>query len=312
MSVGTREFAPGIHVPATLRVRVALFVMVLFFGGSVPAYKLASASFGPATTNLGRFVIAAAVLVFVARRRLVTARGHVRHLLLIGTFGIGLMAALMAIAVDKGSATIGSIVIGLEPIGVALAGMALAGDKPSRRALIALMIGFSGAFAASGIITERTGDAPIVPMLLLLGTVITFSIYTALVRRAGQGIDPLAVAAITQVGALFLVVPACLLDLADKGMVRGDSVSAKSAGAVLFLGFGSALAYLLLCRVIAHQPPSRVAVSMFLTPLFGVFFSWLIVRERLQVRDGVGAALVLLALWISERSSPPAELSRSG
>lgn len=304
MSLGTREMTPVTQVPATMRVRVALLVMVLFFGGSLPAYKLASRSFGPATTNLGRFVIAAVVLLFVARRRLPTAKGHVRHLLLIGTFGIGLMAALMAMGVDKGSATIGSIVTGLEPIGVALAGMAFAGARLSPRALVALVVGFSGAFAASGIITERTGNAPIVPMLLLLGTVVTFSIYTAFVRRAGQGIDPLAVAAITQVGALFLVVPACLLDVADKGMVRGDSISAKSVGAVLFLGFGSALAYLLLCRVIAHQPPSRVAVSMFLTPLFGVTFSWLIVGEHLHVRDGVGAALVLLALWISERSSP--------
>jgi drug/metabolite transporter (DMT)-like permease len=126
-----------------------------------------------------------------------------------------------------------------------------------------------------------------------------------MVRRVGQGIDPLAVAAITQVGALFLVIPACLLDIADRGMVRGDSIHGKAFFAVLFLGFGSALSYLLLCRVIAHQPSSRVAVSMFLTPLFGVIFSWLIVGEHLHWRDAVGGAMVLLALWISERSVPP-------
>ena len=144
-------------IPATVGVRIALLVMVTFFGGSLPAYKLASESFGPATTNLGRFLIAAIVLVLVARRRLRSARGHVRRLLLIGSFGIGLMAVFMAIGIDEGSATIGSIVVGLEPIGVALAGMALVGDKPSRNALIALVIGFSGALVASGIFTERTG-----------------------------------------------------------------------------------------------------------------------------------------------------------
>ena len=289
-------------IPATTRVRVALLVMVMFFGGSLPAYKLASDSFGPATTNLGRFLIAAVVLLVVARNVLHTARGHVRRLLLIGTFGIGLMAAFMAIGVDKGSATIGSIVIGLEPIGVALAGIALVGDKPSRHAVVALVVGFAGAFVASGILTEHTGDKPIVPMILLLGTVVAFSVYTAFVRRASKGVDPLAVAAITQVGALFLVIPACLLDVADRGMLRGNTLQGKAIGAVLFLGFGSALAYLLLCKVIAHQPPSRVAVSMFLTPLLGVFFSWLIVGEDLHVRHAVGGVLVLLALWISERA----------
>jgi drug/metabolite transporter (DMT)-like permease len=142
-------------------------------------------------------------------------------------------------------------------------------------------------------------------MLLLLGTVVAFSVYTAFVRRASKGVDPLAVAAITQVGALFLVIPACLFDVADGGMVRGESLHGKAVGAVLFLGFGSALGYLLLCKVIAHQPPSRVAVSMFLTPLLGVIFSWWIVGEALHVRDAVGGVLVLAALWISERAPKP-------
>ena len=302
MSVAPEIDRTDRSVPATTGVRIALLVMVTFFGGSLPAYKLASASFGPATTNLGRFLIAAIVLVIVARKTLPTARGHVRRLLLIGMFGIGLMAVFMAIGVDRGSATIGSIVVGLEPIGVALAGIALVGDKPSRNAVLALIVGFAGAFVASGILTEKTGDKPIVPMLLLLGTVVAFSIYTAFVRRASKGVDPLAVAAITQVGALFLVIPACLFDIADRGMFRGETLHGKAIGAVLFLGFGSALGYLLLCKVIAHQPPSRVAVSMFLTPLLGVIFSWLIVGEELYVRDAVGGVLVLLALWISERA----------
>jgi drug/metabolite transporter (DMT)-like permease len=44
---------------------------------------------------------------------------------------------------------------------------------------------------------------------------------------------------------------------------------------------------------------------MFLTPVFGVIFSWLIVGEHLHLRDAVGGALVLVAVWISERSSTP-------
>src|SRR3954454_11751202 len=144
--------------------------IVLFFGGSLPAYKLASESFGPATTNLVRFLLAATMLLIVARRRLGSARHHIRQLLVIGMFGIGLMAVFMAIGVDRGSATVGSIVVGLEPIGVVLAGIALVGDRPSRHALMALIVGFAGAFVASGILTEQTGDKPIVPMILLLGT----------------------------------------------------------------------------------------------------------------------------------------------
>jgi drug/metabolite transporter (DMT)-like permease len=287
--------------PASLGVRATLLTIVVFFGGSLPAYKLASESFGPATTNLIRFVLAAAMLTMVARRRLHTARNHVRQLLLIGMFGIGLMAIFMGIGVDRGSATIGSIIVGLEPIGVALAGVLLVGDAPSRRSIVALIIGFTGALVASGIFTEHSGPSPVVPIVLLLGTVVTFSIYTAFVRRVDRGVDPLAVAAVTQIGALFFVIPACLFDVFNGGMLRGESITPKAFGSVIFLGIGSGIAYLLLCLVLANQPSNRVAVTMFLTPVFGVIFSWLVVGEHLHVRDGVGAALVLLAVWISER-----------
>ena len=289
--------------PATVAVRLTLLTIVVFFGGSLPAYKLASESFGPATTNLIRFILSAALLLVVARRRLPTARGHVRQLIVIGMFGIGLMAVFMGIGVDRGSATIGSIVVGLEPIGVALAGVLLVGDAPSRRSIIALIVGFTGAIIASGVITERSGPSPVLPIVLLLGTVVTFSVYTAFVRRVGRGVDPLAVASVTQVGALIFVIPACLFDVIDGGMLRGDSVTPKAFSAVIFLGIGSGIAYLLLCLVLSNQPSNRVAVTLFLTPLIGVIFSWLIVGEHLHLRDGVGAALVLVAVWISERGS---------
>ena len=109
-----------------------------------------------------------------------------------------------------------------------------------------------------------------------------------------------AVASITQVGALAFAVPAALYDLTDGGLTRGP-VTPRAAAAVLFLGVGSAFAYLLLCSVLAHQPASRVAVALYLIPVLGVFFAWLVVGEHLAGRDLAGGALVLGAVWISER-----------
>ena len=232
----------------TTQVRVALGAIVLYFGSSLPAYKLASESFGPATTNLIRFVVAAGMLGALGRRRIPRDPQTRRRLFLIGLLGLGLMAVLMSIGVDEGSAIIGSVVVGLEPIGVALAGMLLAGDRVSRRTLVALVVGFSGALVASGLFTERTGPSPLLPVLLLLGTVTTFSIYTAFVRTAGRGVDPLAIASMTQIGALAFVIPACVFDLVHRndagdvpgwltpvrGMVRGP-ITAKALLAALFI-----------------------------------------------------------------------------
>ena len=292
---------------ASIQVRLTLLVIVAFFGGSLPAYKLASESFGPGTTNLIRFTIAVAILSFVARGRQNGAvpdrAAENKRLLLIGVLGIGVMAATMAIGVDKGSAVIASIVIGLEPVGVALAGVLLVGDKPTVNSWIALVVGAIGVVVASGLLTEPIESVPVVSIFLLLATVITFSGYTAFVRRGGKGVDPLVVSARTQLGALLLVVPSCLLDFRSGGMIRGD-VTGKALAGAIFLGVGSAIAYLLLCLVLANQPSNRVAVSMFLTPMFGVFFSWLVVNERLRVRDAVAGIIVLVAVWISEWAPP--------
>ena len=83
-----------------------------------------------------------------------------------------------------------------------------------------MIVGFTGALVASGVFTEHSGPSPVLPIILLLGTVVAFSIYTAFVRRVGRGVDPLAVAAVTQVGALMFVIPACLFDVFNGGMIR--------------------------------------------------------------------------------------------
>ena len=295
-------------------------MIVFYFGTSLSAYKLAGKSFGPATTNLIRFIIAMSVLVFVARRRMPSDPAVRRRLMVVGAVGLGLMAVLMAIGVDEGSAVIASVVVGLEPIGVAVAGVLLARDRMPKRTAVALVVGFAGAVVASGLLTERTGPSPVLPVLLLLGTVATFSIYTANVRSAGAGVDPLATAALTQVGALVFVVPACVFDLIHrsdvtgsvpswlsplKGMVRGD-IHWKALLAAVFLGLGSAVSYLLLCLVLSNQPTNRVAVALYLTPVVGVIASWLVVDEPLHWRDLAGGALVLAAVAISETGKRPA------
>ncbi len=305
--------------PAGIGVRAALGVIVLYFGCSLPAYKIAGRSFGPATTNLIRFIVATAALVIIARKHIPRDRAVRWRLVRIGMFGLGLMAVLMAIGVDEGSAIIASVVVGLEPIGVAIAGLLLAGDRLTARPTVALVIGFTGALVASGLFTERSGPSPIVPVLLLLGTVATFSVYTANVRKAATGVHPLATAAMTQVGALVFVVPACIFDLLHRndvtaelptllaplrGMVRGD-IHATALIAAILIGIGSATSYLLLCLVLANQPTNRVAVALYLTPVVGVLVSWLVVDEALHWRDLMGGALVLLAVAVSETSVNP-------
>ena len=87
MTTVTQGSAP----PASIGVRFALFTIVFFFGGSLPSYKLAEESFGPATVNLIRFVLAAIIWYVI---------GLLIVLLTVGTL---LFFLYLSIIVDAGA-----------------------------------------------------------------------------------------------------------------------------------------------------------------------------------------------------------------
>lgn len=283
-----------------MRIRLALAVMILYFAGSFTGYDAARPSFGVVTTNAMRFLIAAGLLCFLARKRLGATREVRRYLLVAGMFGVGVMAVLMGFGVDRSSATLAALVMGLEPIGITIAAAVVARDPPTRRVLLGLAVGFTGGAVASGALTVPLGAVPTLAVVSMLTAVAAFSVYAATVRRFSQDVDPLAVAAVTQVGAALLVVPAALLDGLDSGMVRGP-ITGNAVAGVLFLGLGSGTAYMLLSSILAAIPASRFAVFMYLMPVAGVVIAWIVLGDRPYLRHVVGGGLILLAVWFAER-----------
>jgi drug/metabolite transporter (DMT)-like permease len=284
------------------QIRAALGVMVLYFGSSFTAYAAAEESFGFVTINAFRFVLASLLLLAISRGRLSTVR-HVRgRLLLAGAYGVGLMAILMAYGVDRATPTLASLVMALESPGIALAAAFVARDRPTRAALISLAIGFSGAAIASGALTEPPGEVPYLAVGALLGAVVSFSIYAATIRRTAPTADPLAVATVVQIGAAMFAAPLLLLDVLDQGIVR-DTPDFAAIFSVVIIGAGSALGYWLMSSVLAKATASRFAVSMYLLPVVGVAVAWIVLGDAPYARHLVGGALILGAVWVSERAA---------
>jgi drug/metabolite transporter (DMT)-like permease len=284
------------------QIRAAMGVMVLYFGSSFTAYAAAEESFGFVTINAFRFVLASLLLLAISRGRLSTVR-HVRgRLLLAGAYGVGLMAILMAYGVDRATPTLASLVMALESPGIALAAAFVARDRPTRAALVSLAIGFSGAAIASGALTEPPGEVPFLAVGALLGAVVSFSIYAATIRRTAPTADPLAVATVVQIGAAMFAAPLLLLDVLDQGIVR-DTPDFAAIFSVVIIGAGSALGYWLMSSVLAKATASRFAVSMYLLPVVGVAVAWIVLGDAPYARHLVGGALILGAVWVSERAA---------
>ena len=284
------------------QIRAALGVMVLYFGSSFTAYAAAAASFGFVTINVGRFVLASLILLAISRGRLASVR-HIRgRLLLAGGSGVGLMAVLMAFGVDRATPTLASLVMALESPGIAVAAAFVARDRPTRAAVLSLMIGFTGSAIASGALTQPPGEVPFLAVAALLAAVVSFSIYAATIRRTAPGADPLAVATVVQIGAALFVAPLLLLDVLDQGIVR-TTPDAAAIISVVIIGAGSALGYWLMSSVLARASASRFAVSMYLLPVVGVTVAWIALGDAPYARHLVGGAVILGAVWVSERAA---------
>ena len=282
-----------------LRATGELVVTLVLFGSSFPAFKLATEGFGVGTVAAVRFALATATLLAIGRGLPALDPGMWRRLLLIGAVGLGGQAVAMTAGIDAGSSTLGALVLGLEPIGVAVAAVLVARERPTPATLAGLALGLAGVAVVSGLLTSGVSGAGR-PVAFLLLTVVLFAAYTVSVRREAGRLDPGAVAVATSIGASFLAVPLIALDAARGQVVQGD-LRASAVAAVVYIGLGTGIAYLLFAHVLSRLPASRFAVAMYAVPTLGVLGSWAVLGERPIARDVVGGAMILVAVWVAER-----------
>jgi drug/metabolite transporter (DMT)-like permease len=298
------------ETPRDLRATAELVVTLVLFGSSFPAVKLATEGFGVGTVAGVRFALATATLIAVARGLPSLEPRMWRRLLLIGAVGLGGQAVAMFAGIDAGSSTLGALVLGLEPIGVAVAAVLVAHERPTPATLAGLALGLVGVAVVSGLFTSGVSGAGR-PVAFLLLTVVLFAGYTVSVRREAGRLDAGAVAVVTSIGASILTLPLIAID-AVRGEVVQPDLQASAVAAMIYIGVGSGIAYLLFAHVLSRLPASRFAVAMYAVPTIGVLTSWAVLGERPIARDVVGGAMILAAVWVAEHGRGGRDVAPGG
>ena len=170
---------------------------------------------------------------------------------------------------------------------------------PTERFGLRSLLGFSAAFGgivvmfgeklAGGGESSLAGDA-----LVLLAALI-WGIQSFYLRQKLKGIDPFRISAWTQLAA----VPIFLLLALLQGAAIPDFWSRDVLISVGYNGIvGTGLVMVLWVLLLAEYPPTRVSAFMFLTPVFGVFLSALILTEPLTGFMLAGALLVAGGIYL--------------
>jgi drug/metabolite transporter (DMT)-like permease len=274
------------------------FAGVLLFGGTLPATRVAVATFDPLFLSAARATIAGCtglVLLLVLRRPMLP-RALWLEFMLTGLCTIIGFPAFMALAMAHVPASHGGVVLGIIPLATAAAAALVAHERPSFGFWLASAAGAAIVLVfivrQSGAHTVGLGD------VYLIGTVIFGAFGYALSGRLSMKLPGWEV--ISWQVALFL--PLSLLATFSLWPAALGTVPAPAWAGLAYVSFISQFfAFFVFNAAMAMGGVARVGQLMLLQPFVIVTLSVPVNGERFDVSTLLYAAAVVAAVLVGQR-----------
>lgn len=277
-----------------------MLTLCVLWGLQQVAVKLAAPHMGP-IMQIGLRSVVAAALVYL----LVTVRGG-RMSFRDGTLAPGLAAGVLfaleflcvAVGLQYTTASHISVFLYTAPIFTVLGlHWSIAGERLGKvqwagilAAFAGIALAFSNGFAAQG---RDWTDMLVGDALGVLGGIF-WAATTVLIRRSSLSEAPPATTLFYQLGVCGLILVVIAI---AAGQGSGIEMTGIAWGSLVFQAVIVAfLSYLVWFWMLRNYLASRLSVFSFLTPLFGVAFGVLLLRDPLDPRFVAGAVLVMLGV----------------
>ena len=275
---------------------------LVIWSSSFVAIKIAYETFPPITLGAVRFVVATLILgalTLLPKNRVKLEKKDIGTVALSGLMGITLYAVLQNIAMQWTSASSATLIIASYPAITLLLESLIYKVKMNLFKIIGILIAIAGVVILSYVKADTRQQGELLGVLLLLVAGIAWAFYNFLTKKVVNRYPSISLLFYqTLFGAIFLA-PLALFE-------RGDwaTPTVLTFSMMLFLGvFCSVIAFLLYNLGLKKLSPSSVTSMLNLVPIFGVFFSWLLLGERVTLQKVIGGAIVILGVMLSLRKS---------
>jgi drug/metabolite transporter (DMT)-like permease len=267
------------------------------WGGGAVASKRAVEEI-PATillvVQLAASVIALGAIVAVRRVRMGGSR-----LAWLGVLNPGLAYLLSLAGLATIPASLSVLLWTTEPILIIALAWLLLKEPIAPRTLVLASVAVVGAALAAA---AGTGGGNTVGIVLTLGGVLCCAVYTVATRNLLGDHSALGVVTVQQLAAFGFGLAVVFVQLLAGGIggLGGASTTAWMSAVlsgVLYYG----LAFWAYLAGLGRSNASTAAIYFNLIPLFGIAGSYLFLRERLEARQLVGAATVMVAVGLLTR-----------
>jgi drug/metabolite transporter (DMT)-like permease len=282
------------RISDSLKARLLLVALVLAWGLTWPAMRIALVDLPPLTMRAFAAFIGATAMFVLAR---VAGRG-VRlppksawlYIVIVSFLNIIVFSICAAFA--QLTATTGrvAILVYTMPIWASLLAWLILGERLNTARSVALLLCCAG---MAVLIYPLAGGGIPIGLLLSLGSAVSWAVGTIYMKRSRIDIDPYTLAAWQLVVAFVVML---ILVLSFESSFQFSSVHLNSWMGVIFSGlFGSAIAYYLWFQVIRLLPATTASLGVLSAPVIGVVSSIFLLNEWPTTADIFGFALILAA-----------------
>jgi drug/metabolite transporter (DMT)-like permease len=275
-------------------------ILAALWGASFLFMRLGAAEFGPAPTAGLRVGLAALCMLPLFLKAPVWAhfRARWRPILIVGVLNSGLPFLLFSFAVLHIPTGISAILNATVPLTGALVAWLWLKDRPGGSRVLGLVIGFVGVtllvLGKSGVNAQGAPSAggsnmSLIAMGACLLATLSYGIAASFTKRYLSGVNPLASAAGSQIGAtLALALPMLLWWPAQPP--SSGAWTAVAALAVLC----TAIAYVLYFHLIERAGPAKALTVTFMIPVFALIYGALFLGETISAWM-LGCGVVIVA-----------------
>lgn len=251
----------------------------------------------PNVLALGRWSLAGLVLALIARQELWQHRHWIRgqawRYLILGACGMWVCGAWVYLAAFSTSAMNISLIYASAPVFIALGSVWWLGEHFTSRQWVGVAIALSGVVhvVVRGEWMHLAQVALVPGDLWVLAASLAWAAYCLLQRHWPSPLGPTAQLAVICAGGVAVLLPCALWELAQPDA----PTLGRQAWGLIALGalVPGLMAYWIYGWTQKVLGVSRVAVTMYLGPLYAALIAWFFLGEPLGWHHAAGAALIL-------------------
>lgn len=281
--------------------------VALTWGASFLFIAIAIDHVATGVVPVARLAFGALALACVPAARKRIDREDVRKVALLGFVAMTVPFYLYPLAEKSVASSVAGMINGSIPVTTVLAAAILTRTVPSRKRVIAVLVGFVGiALISFGSVGDSKG-ASVHGVLFLLFATCCYAFTSILSREMQVKYGTLTVLLWQELFALLFSLPLGIPAFADSEFAWSALLALMVLGAL-----GTGLAYVLYGMLMVRAGAVRGVIGVFFTPIVATFLGVIFRDEKVTVLAVVGMLVVICGAWLTSRPDTAVPVRSAG